>query len=209
MNVAVRSLVDLFLQTAQHAFAVLDDDGKLYGIVSLTDYRRIPQDDNLLTVKDIATRSLVTAFPDETLRVVMHRMAPRYLSRVPVVSRDDQHLLLGVIRRNDIVRAYQIETVRRGSVASRLAGYPPGTQTVQLSVPKDTPLMAAPACRPMMWLHLWQKKMILTGWKPSGEISRLQTKKVKSKFDVKSFMQDKPCDSRLGYTKENPQPYDP
>lgn len=140
MHTAVSSLLDLFLQTNQHAFAVLDDNDKLYGIVSLADYRQIPPNNDTLTVKDITTRSMVTAFPDETLRVVMQRMAPRDLSRIPVVSREDQRQLLGVIRRNDIIRAYQTETVRRGSLTSHLPGHPPGARTVQLTVPQNTPL---------------------------------------------------------------------
>jgi CIC family chloride channel protein len=143
LHVPVSSLAALFLQTNQHAFAVLDDDGKLFGIVSLNDYRRVSQevaDINDLSVKDIATRSLVTAFPDESLQVVLQRMAPRDLSRVPVVSREDQQQLLGVIRRNDIVRAYQTGTARRGAAVSRLAGHPPGTHTVQLCVPEDSSL---------------------------------------------------------------------
>jgi CIC family chloride channel protein len=142
-GVSVSVLADLFLQTNQHAFAVLDDDGKLYGIVSLTDYRRVSQGKTPLeelSVQEIATRSLVTAFPDENLRVVLQRMGPRDLSRVPVISRDDQRQLLGMVRRNDIVRAYQTETARRGSALSHLAGHPPGTRTVQLQVPQDTPL---------------------------------------------------------------------
>jgi NhaP-type Na+/H+ and K+/H+ antiporter len=67
-------------------------------------------------------------------------MAPRDLSRIPVISREDQHQLLGVIRRNDIVRAYQTETARRGSSLGHLAGHPPGTRNIQLQVPQDTPL---------------------------------------------------------------------
>jgi CIC family chloride channel protein len=142
-NVPVASLASLFLQTNQHSFVVLNDESKLYGIVSLNDYRRVSEDESLLKklqIKDIATRTLVTAFPDETMRVVLQRMAPRDLSRIPVVSREDQRQLLGVIRRNDIVRAYQTETTRRGSALSRLAGHPPGTRVVQLVLPEDTPL---------------------------------------------------------------------
>ncbi len=141
MGVSVSTLADLFLQTNQHAFAVLDDDGKLFGIVSLTDYRRFSQESQPLddlTIQEIATRSLVTAFPDETLRVVMQRMAPRDLSRIPVVSRDDQYNFLGMIRRNDIVRAYQTETARRGSTLGHLSGHPPGARNVQLQVPQNT-----------------------------------------------------------------------
>jgi CIC family chloride channel protein len=143
MGVSVSVLADLFLQTNQHGFAVLDNEDKLYGIVSLTDYRRVSQGNiplEELTVQEIATRSMVTAFPDENLRVVMQRMGPRDLSRVPVVSREDQRQMLGMVRRNDIVRAYQTETARRGSALSELAGHPPGTRNIQLQVPQETPI---------------------------------------------------------------------
>ena len=43
-----------------------------------------------------------------------------------------------MIRRNDIVRAYQTETARRGSAISQLAGHPPGTRNVQLQVRQNT-----------------------------------------------------------------------
>jgi CIC family chloride channel protein len=141
LQVSVASLADLFLQTNQHGFAVLDDAGKLYGIVSLSDYRRAVQSRTSLeglTVKDIVNRSMVSVFPDENLRVVLQRMAPRDLSRLPVVSRTDQRELLGMIRRNDIVRAYQTETARRGSAVGQLPGNPPGTRNVQLQVPPDS-----------------------------------------------------------------------
>jgi CIC family chloride channel protein len=142
-NVSAAALADLFLQTNQHAFPVLDDEGKLYGIVSLSDYRRACQGNTPLedlTVQEIATAHPIVAFPDESMQVVMQRMAPRDLSRIPVVSREDQRELLGVIRRNDIVRAYQTETARRGPVLSALSGTPPGTRSVQLPVTEDTPL---------------------------------------------------------------------
>jgi CIC family chloride channel protein len=60
------------------------------------------------------TGTLVTAYPDESLNVVLQRMAPRDLSRLPVVSRDHPDKLLGVIRRNDVVRAYNLGLTRRG-----------------------------------------------------------------------------------------------
>jgi CIC family chloride channel protein len=159
-GVSVSVLADLFLQTNQHAFAVLDDDGKLFGIVSLTDYRRISQGNiplDELTVQEIATRSLVTAFPDENLRAVLQRMGPRDLSRVPVISRDDQRQLLGMVRRNDIVRAYQTETARRGSALSQLAGHPPGTRNVQLQVPQKSPLQG----KCLAELHFPEKFLVI------------------------------------------------
>ncbi|MEW5872060.1 MAG: chloride channel protein [Chloroflexota bacterium] len=121
----VRALATEFLTTGRHGFPVVDEAGRLVGVVSLEDYRRALADKNLpgkeLKVRDIATRHLVTAYPDETVGAVLRRMAPRDLSRLPVVARHDPRRLLGVVRRNDIVRAYELGVVRREE-ARRRAG---------------------------------------------------------------------------------------
>lgn len=110
-----KELPDLFLQSNAHAFPVLDRQGLLIGIVSLEDYRRAAEESDLegLTVVEIATRAMVLAYPRESMRSVLRKMAPRDLSRLPVVDPDDPRRLMGVVRRNDIVRAYELGTVRR------------------------------------------------------------------------------------------------
>ena len=40
-------------------------------------------------------------------------MAPRDISRLPVVTREDPRRLVGMVRRNDIVRAYEVGVTRR------------------------------------------------------------------------------------------------
>ena len=116
-DLPVTLLAGEFLRTGRHGFPVLSDDGSLFGIVSLEDYRRatMGEDDSLehLVVRDIATRDVVTIFPDESVGTALRRMAPRDLSRLPVVTREDQRRLLGVVRRNDIVRAYEVGALRR------------------------------------------------------------------------------------------------
>ena len=57
-----------------------------------------------------SSRNRALAAADNT---VLRRMGPRDISRLPVVSRDDPRRLLGVIRRNDLVRAYNLALVRR------------------------------------------------------------------------------------------------
>ncbi|HEX6306315.1 MAG TPA: chloride channel protein [Anaerolineales bacterium] len=124
VDMPVSLLAGEFLRTGRHGFPVLNTDGTLYGIVSLSDYRRavaangdeLPEE---LTVRDIATRDLVIAYPDETVDAVLRRMAPRDLSRVPVVDRENPRRLVGVIRRNDIVRAHEIGAMRREEARRR------------------------------------------------------------------------------------------
>jgi CIC family chloride channel protein len=71
-------------------------------------------------VADYMTPGIVTAFPDETLDTVLRRMGPRDLSRLPVVARDNRRRLLGVVRRNDVVRAYNLALARRRRDTDRL-----------------------------------------------------------------------------------------
>ena len=112
-----------FLRTGRHGFPVLNADGSLLGVVSLEDYRRavasgqpLPEG---LTVREITTLDVVSVYPDETVDVALLRMAPRDLSRLPVVARDNPRHLIGVVRRNDIVRAYEVGVVRREEARQR------------------------------------------------------------------------------------------
>ncbi len=120
----VAQLADRFLQTGRHGFAVLNDDGSLFGIVSVEDYRRASSGEhgslNDLTVRDIATREMITVFPDDTLGTALRRMAPRDLSRLPVVARDNPRNFLGVVRRSDIVRAYDAALAQRAARQHRI-----------------------------------------------------------------------------------------
>ncbi len=117
-------LANEFIRTGRHGFPVLSQDKSLEGVVSLEDYRRATDNnrqDNQLVVRDIETRDLVTIYPDDTVGTALRRMAPRDLSRLPVVSRDNPRHLVGVVRRNDIVRAYEVGAVRRNLARQRAA----------------------------------------------------------------------------------------
>ncbi len=144
-DLPVQALPGLFLQTASHGFPVVDREGNLWGIVSLTDYRKALRPDGSLPpdlkVRDIATRDVIVAYPDEPVRAVLQRMAPRDLSRVPVVSRENPRKLVGLIRRNEIVRAYELGMVRRGFALGHLPGLPQGTSEAQFPIPPDAPIV--------------------------------------------------------------------
>jgi len=138
----LEDLTELFLRTNQHAFPVVDEQNRLSGVVSLTDLRNAGPGQELGSrqVDDLMTRSLVTAYPDETLDLVLPRMGPRDLSRLPVVARDDPRRLVGVIRRNDVVRAYNLALTRRTREAMHLPMDLRGQVTadfVEIELPRD------------------------------------------------------------------------
>jgi len=116
----------------------VDRSGRLKGIVSLTDLRSATESGpkrKTLKVKDVANQNLVVTYPDESVRMALRRMAPRDLSRLPVVSREDPTQLLGIVRRNDVIRAYEIGTLRRTEAepGSELTRFP-GAQAAQFLV---------------------------------------------------------------------------
>jgi CBS domain-containing protein len=47
----------------------------------------------------------IVAYPDETLRVVVYRMADTGLTRLPVVTREHPHRIVGMVSLNDLLRA--------------------------------------------------------------------------------------------------------
>lgn len=90
-----------------HGLAVLDAADHLYGIITITDLEQaLAAGKGEATVGEICTRNVRVIFPHETLEDAMRHFAALDVGRLPVVSRDDPHCLVGMLRRNDIIRAY-------------------------------------------------------------------------------------------------------
>lgn len=93
----------------RHGLPVVDAEGFLYGILTLQDLER----EGCKTVGEACTRELEVAYPDETLSTALQRMSHRDIGRLPVVARDNPRKLVGVLRRADIIHAYDIALTRR------------------------------------------------------------------------------------------------
>jgi CIC family chloride channel protein len=87
-------------------FPVLDRDKKLVGILTPSDIERVLDKDlSALTVQDIAAKNPVTIFPDQTLEEAVRRLGSQGLRQLPVVSRHDPSVLLGLLRHSDVINA--------------------------------------------------------------------------------------------------------
>lgn len=116
----ISELSEILSITHHHGMPVLDQQGKLWGIVTVTDLdmafeKKLPAE---TTVAEIGTDKSATmvAFPDESMGEALARMGIRGVGRMPVVSRDDQGQLIGLIRRADIIRAYNLALARKTDV---------------------------------------------------------------------------------------------
>jgi CIC family chloride channel protein len=136
-----------FRETHHHGFPVLDGEGGLFGIVTIQDLERARERGPIegLKVRDIATRRLLVAYPDEPVWAALKRLGTRDVGRLPVVDRKNSKRLVGVIRRYDIVRAYKVGIGRKLEMQSRAEqlrlGQLTGTELVDVVVSPQSPVM--------------------------------------------------------------------
>lgn len=97
------------MQTSRHSgYPVLTPEGKLVGIVTLQDIRNIADPHHRLEVGvcEVMTTSLTVAYQDENLAEVGSRMFHRGIGRIPVVDRNDNQRLLGLVTRSNLIDSY-------------------------------------------------------------------------------------------------------
>ena len=116
-------LSEAFSRSRHHGFAVVDENERLWGIVTISDLERALARNAARStpVNEIGTGNgdLQVTYPDETMDTVLSRMGTRGLGRLPVVSRLDRRHLLGLIRREDIISAYRTALTRRAELQHR------------------------------------------------------------------------------------------
>jgi CIC family chloride channel protein len=122
---SLSAAADDFMQTRHHGLVVVDEAGELVGILTVQDLERVQAKDEagppgqVLTVGDVCTRELQVVYPDESIGTGLRRMSTRNIGRLPVVARDNPSHLVGVLRRTDLVRAYDVALTRRTEVRHR------------------------------------------------------------------------------------------
>jgi CIC family chloride channel protein len=116
------TLVAEALNSPYSYFPVVDGNGQMTGVFSLQDLRIILMEDMatlgpLIVAKDIATiDELITVTPEDDLDTVFQKFGQKNIEEIPVVSPEDSTQLLGMVRRKDVIEAYNKEIIRRTAV---------------------------------------------------------------------------------------------
>ena len=86
---------------------VVNAEGRLTGIITRGDVLRALELDPAgnMTVTEAGSKTLVVTYPDELLYDAAEKMLRNNVGRLPVVSRDDQHKLVGYLGRSGIMAA--------------------------------------------------------------------------------------------------------
>jgi CIC family chloride channel protein len=123
-NMTLVGLSELLSQTRHHGVPLVDKEGRLVGVATVTDVdqaiaRNAPRRIQALEI-GTPRDQLVVAYPDESMGEALQRMGRRGLGRLPVISREQPDELLGIIRRGDIIEAYNVGLTRRAELQHRV-----------------------------------------------------------------------------------------
>lgn len=105
----LEELVGLARSGRTRSWLVVNGEDRLAGVVTETDLEEaiVQGRDMESGVGEIMTTSLITCSPAEPLRTAFRRFSERAVHQIPVVEDQDPGLVLGVLRRNELLWAYK------------------------------------------------------------------------------------------------------
>jgi len=141
----VQTLKNAYSQRGQYLYPVLDAEQQLVGVLSRSDLRRFVQvglNGCDLKLEQVMRPSPVVCSPDESLRVIVYRMAETDLTCLPVVEGNHPHKLVGIVSLTDLLKArarnLQEERSRERVLHLRtLFSFGQGSRTMKESVEPD------------------------------------------------------------------------
>jgi len=115
-----------FSETKQHYFPVVDQDQRMVSIFSINDVRGVlfsEEIEDLVVMNDIGTTNIITTTPSEDLNTVMQKFTVKNIDSLPVVKEDDHSILIGMLRRREVIAFYngQVQDMKTSARESETA----------------------------------------------------------------------------------------
>jgi CIC family chloride channel protein len=108
-------IVDLIVDSDQMDFPVVDKQGDLVGIISISDVRKVLLNSDLhrlIVAKDVATPEVVTVTSEDSLNTALTRMTENEIRSLPVVAKENSGKVVSMLSRKDVIRTYREEIER-------------------------------------------------------------------------------------------------
>lgn len=120
-STTLRELIEIMVDRERFYLPVVDERGEMTGIVSIQDVRPALLNESLSRIViagDIATEQVIVLTPDDDLNTAMERFGRKDIEEIPVVDGRDSRRLLGMLKRRDVIAAYNREILKRESARS-------------------------------------------------------------------------------------------
>lgn len=105
----LEGIVHALAESTQRYFPVVDAGGRMIGIFSSDDVRGYLYNDTIWKIanaRDVMKTRVVTVRPGDDLNTALGKFTSLNVDELPVVDPDDQGKLLGVLRRKEVIAAY-------------------------------------------------------------------------------------------------------
>jgi CIC family chloride channel protein len=105
----LKTLIQTVTESREAYFPVVNEEGKLTGILSLNDVREFLFEESLdrvVVARDVATPQVVTVSLNDTLQSALDKMAVIEVDELPVVTKGNGDTIVGLISKRDIISYY-------------------------------------------------------------------------------------------------------
>lgn len=113
----IHELLEMVVDGESFYFPVVDSDDLLTGIISLQDIKSVIFEEDLkkiLRVENIIrTHNVIVLTADDTLNTAIEKFALKDIGEIPVVNIFNRRKVLGMLKRGDVLSAYDRELLRR------------------------------------------------------------------------------------------------
>ena len=118
-NANVNQLLELFRDSSNHFyFPVINNRGFMVGVVSMQDVKTallLPEAERAgQLVGAICARDVIMLTPDASLYEAIRLFDVKGIDEIPVVESTGEPWVLGMLKRQDVISAYNHEMIRRG-----------------------------------------------------------------------------------------------
>ncbi|MBN1688938.1 MAG: chloride channel protein [Candidatus Omnitrophica bacterium] len=140
-----KELIKKMSHQEQKTFFVAGIQGNIVGYIKPEEVQELllEKDLSVIVTDDVAVPLPETCFPDEPLSEVARLMTDHKVTRLPVMDPSDPSKIVGILKHDDVLRAYMRATIHRDELVGRMEHQTEsanGTVTVRFTIPQRSSL---------------------------------------------------------------------